>query len=380
MIRRPTTVLMTGMLVVVAMVGSVQVAGAQSSETRELQAARDRIAVVARELESAEQTAEDAEAALADADERLAELEAIVNDVAATLERQRGAVGHATDRLAAVRQEAAEVRASFEDRAAAMFKQGPVRSFELLFSSRGAEQALDRSSYLRALTRGDAVSIESLTAAETAVEVERERLAAEQRRLDVMLAEQRELLEQVEDLRASRALAAADARARVEELSAEHAQLETASEELEELVRARKMAYPSTGVRRGASSSGYAWPYCGPVTSEYGRRWGRMHNGIDIGGGTGTPIGSSKAGTVIFAGWNDGGYGNLVLIRHGDGVVTAYAHQSRIATSAGAVVSRGERIGYVGSTGNVTGPHLHQEFRVNGAPVNPRQYLKGSPC
>jgi hypothetical protein len=111
------------------------------------------------------------------------------------------------------------------------------------------------------------------------------------------------------------------------------------------------------------------------VTSEYGPRWGRMHRGIDQGASTGTPIGASKAGTVIFAGWQ-GGYGNLTLIDHHDGVVTAYAHQSRFAVSAGHLRGlQGQTIGYVGNTGNSTGPHLHFETRVNGNAVNPRQYL-----
>jgi murein DD-endopeptidase MepM/ murein hydrolase activator NlpD len=104
-----------------------------------------------------------------------------------------------------------------------------------------------------------------------------------------------------------------------------------------------------------------------------------MHRGIDQGASTGTPIGASKAGIVIFAGWQ-GGYGNLTLIDHHDGVVTAYAHQSRLAVSSGASVSQGQTIGYVGNTGNSTGPHLHFETRVNGSAVNPRQYLSGSPC
>lgn len=104
-----------------------------------------------------------------------------------------------------------------------------------------------------------------------------------------------------------------------------------------------------------------------------------MHQGIDQGASTGTPIGASKAGTVIFAGWQ-GGYGNLVLIDHNDGVVTAYAHQSRMAVGSGQSVSQGATIGYVGSTGNSTGPHLHFETRVNGNAVNPRQYLSGGPC
>ena len=99
-----------------------------------------------------------------------------------------------------------------------------------------------------------------------------------------------------------------------------------------------------------------------------------MHAGIDIGASTGTPIYAAAAGTVIYAGWM-GGYGNVVLIDHLNGLVTVYAHQSSIATGDGARVSQGQVIGSVGSTGNSTGPHLHFETRVWGTAVNPMQYL-----
>lgn len=118
---------------------------------------------------------------------------------------------------------------------------------------------------------------------------------------------------------------------------------------------------------------------CAPVTSEYGPRWGRMHRGIDLGAPVGTPIRSIRGGTVIFAGWQ-GGYGRMTLIDHGNGVVSAYAHQSRFAVGQGARVSSGQVIGYIGMTGSTTGPHLHLETRVGGSAVNPRQYLSGSPC
>ena len=354
------------------------VAGAQSAEERQLQGARDRLAAVARELRSAEETAEDAELELAEADERLAAVEAVVNDVAAALDRQRDAVAEAEDRLATVEVEASVVRARLEERAASMFKQGAVRNFDVLLSSQGAEEALARTTYLRALTLGDAATSEALYAAEVAVDAERDRLRIEEERLDAMLVEQRELLAEVERLRESRALAAASARAEVEDLATEHGDLEAESDRLEELIRERQ--HGAQAQVSAPSSSGYAWPMCAPMTSEYGPRWGRMHRGVDLGAGMGTPIGASKAGTVIFAGWTSGGFGNLVMIDHGDGVVTAYAHQSRVAVSNGATVGQGTTIGYVGSTGNSTGPHLHQEFRVNGTPVNPRQYLSGNPC
>ena len=122
------------------------------------------------------------------------------------------------------------------------------------------------------------------------------------------------------------------------------------------------------------SGAGLIWPVNAPVTSGFGYRWGRLHAGIDQGVGTGTPIRAAKAGTVIFSG-SMSGYGNVVIIDHGGGFSTLYAHQSRIASSEGQRVSQGQTIGYVGSTGRSTGPHLHFETRVNGSAQNPRRYL-----
>jgi septal ring factor EnvC (AmiA/AmiB activator) len=389
------------------------VAGAQQAEQRQLQEARDRLSQLSREIDAASRQAQQADAELEDADRKLREVEAVVNEVAAAVDRQRGAVREAEDRLAQVEAEAAEVAEAFAERAARMFKEGANVPFETLLSSGGAEEAMTRTSYLRVISQADRVNIESLDAAEVAVSAQRERLFEEQERLEAMLAEQEELLAEVEVLRESRALAAANAREQLQQLESEHDDLEADQARLEQLIRQkqeearreaeRRAAAEREAQRRAAaaaqqtsssssggststartsapSSSGFAWPLCAPVTSEYGPRWGRMHAGIDQGASTGTPIGASKAGTVIFAGWQ-GGYGNLTLIDHHDGVVTAYAHQSRFAVGAGTSVSQGQTIGYVGNTGNSTGPHLHFETRVNGGAVNPRQYLpSGGPC
>jgi murein DD-endopeptidase MepM/ murein hydrolase activator NlpD len=122
------------------------------------------------------------------------------------------------------------------------------------------------------------------------------------------------------------------------------------------------------------SQAGLVWPVNGPLTSPFGMRWGRMHEGIDVGVGEGTPISAAKAGTVIMAGWG-GGYGNLVVIDHGGGLSTAYAHQSRIAVAVGQQVGQGSVIGYVGNTGHSFGAHLHFEVRVNGSATDPLAYL-----
>jgi murein DD-endopeptidase MepM/ murein hydrolase activator NlpD len=117
------------------------------------------------------------------------------------------------------------------------------------------------------------------------------------------------------------------------------------------------------------------------VTSPFGWRmhpilgYRRFHAGIDIAASSGSAIVASGSGTVIQSGYS-GGYGNVTMIDHGNGVVTVYAHQSSIGVSVGSRVSKGERIGAVGSTGLSTGPHLHFEVRINGNAVNPMNYLK----
>lgn len=121
-------------------------------------------------------------------------------------------------------------------------------------------------------------------------------------------------------------------------------------------------------------SGGWIWPVNGPVTSPYGPRWGRIHEGIDIAVPAGTPIRAANSGTVILAAAT-GGYGNYTCIDHGSGLSSCYAHQSSYATSVGASVSQGDVIGYVGCTGSCFGDHLHFEIRINGAAVDPLGYL-----
>lgn len=140
---------------------------------------------------------------------------------------------------------------------------------------------------------------------------------------------------------------------------------------------AKKKKYQVTS--RGSSLprvSSYAFPLqsYSYVSSEYGARWGTTHTGIDFAAPAGTHIYSWRSGTVTFAGWS-GGYGNFIIVDHGDGFVTRYAHCSKIAVTKGQTVSQGQVIGYVGTTGNSTGNHLHFEVKVNGNFVNPRNYL-----
>lgn len=122
------------------------------------------------------------------------------------------------------------------------------------------------------------------------------------------------------------------------------------------------------------SSAGFIWPANGMVSSPFGPRWGRMHEGIDIAAPAGRPIRAAKAGTVITA-EAQSGYGNLVVIDHGGGETTRYGHMSAFGVTKGELVPIGHVIGQIGSTGRSTGNHLHFEIRINGVAMDPRPYL-----
>lgn len=351
--------------------GLVTAAGAQSKA--DLAEAKAKVERIAAEIAQASNQAAAADAELADADARLAEVETIVNDIAVQLEQQSARVAEAEAELQRLRDEAATVQAAFEARIIEMFKYSFGGDLDMILSATDIESAIDRSTLLQAVNRSDQATLEQVEAAQGAVLTQQDVLAGEADRLEAMQAEQLVILEQVREIRESRALAAANARAEVVELEREKENLESDQKRIEELIRQRSAPPPTIS---SPSVSGYIWPVCGRVTSEYGRRWGRLHAGLDIDDNVTKAIVASKAGRVVFTGWS-GGYGQLTLIDHGDGVVTAYAHQSDIIVAEGEQVSRGERIGTIGTTGSSTGTHLHFETRVNGSAVNPRQFLGG---
>ena len=178
-------------------------------------------------------------------------------------------------------------------------------------------------------------------------------------------------------LRAERSALLENVRADREDVEAEARGLERRSAALAARIRRAQgvAAAPGGSVPVGpASAAGLVWPVHGAITSGFGPRWGRMHEGLDIAGAGGTPIGAAAGGTVISAGWS-GGYGNLVVVDHGNGLSTAYGHMSSIAVASGQSVAQGTVLGGMGTTGSSTGVHLHFEVRVNGSPTDPLGYL-----
>ena len=159
-------------------------------------------------------------------------------------------------------------------------------------------------------------------------------------------------------------------RSQLDDLRAELAAEERAKARILGIFRARGSVY--TG---GNGRLGFAWPIRGNITSPYGYRWGRLHAGIDIDCNTGDPIGASKAGRVIASEYDNSGYGNMIIIDHGNGYATLYGHLSRRYVGQGESVKQHRLIGACGSTGHSTGDHLHFGLYLNGNATNPRPYL-----
>jgi murein DD-endopeptidase MepM/ murein hydrolase activator NlpD len=221
-----------------------------------------------------------------------------------------------------------------------------------------ADAAAERQATIRTRRLQEA-TVSVVSARTDEARVARDRLAADRDRLATVQSIKRSALTDTRETRA-------EYLHEVEALAAQSAALAARIQEAQR-------GAGSTGTGQ-PSAAGLVWPCDGVVVSGYGMRWGRLHEGIDIGCAYGASNRAAAAGTVIYSGWL-GGYGNLVVVDHGNGLSTAYAHASSLLVSVGQTVSQGETVSLVGSTGNSSGPHLHFEVRVNGQAVDPLWYL-----
>jgi murein DD-endopeptidase MepM/ murein hydrolase activator NlpD len=270
-----------------------------------------------------------------------------------------------------------------------VYEQGDVDTLDVILAATSLSDLVDGLDYVNEVGAQDRGIATSVGRAKTSARDARERtrkirvvVAAETRavqvRTDQVSAVRDELVSDRNALvsaRSEKRVSLAKVNANEREDVAEAQALERVSATLGAQIQAAQSSSSAYSASSSTpSASGFVWPVSGPVVSPFGMRWGRMHTGIDIAVGYGTPIHAAASGRVIYAGWMDG-YGNLVFVDHGGGISTGYAHQSRIAVANGQNVAQGDVIGYVGCTGHCFGPHLHFEVRVNGAPVDPLGYL-----
>jgi murein DD-endopeptidase MepM/ murein hydrolase activator NlpD len=323
------------------------------------------------------------EARVGDVSQKLSVLEQDLELHQRRLDKLNALYAFETDRLNFLRRAYAKAVHELNLRMIDLYTTHDPTLIEVIIESNSFQDALDRLHYLSAIAQQDKHIAAQVRVARDRVHKSREqtkivraKVHSETQIVAYRTQQQRDVKD---ELLASRSKLAGKrtrsrsalklTRAQEKKLRSEAAALAAADASIRGRLAAAQGATDST-----PSAAGLVWPVSGTVVSPFGYRWGRLHAGIDIAVGYGTPIHAAAAGTVVLAGWVSG-YGNYTCIDHGGGLATCYAHQSSYAVSQGASVSQGQVIGYVGCTGHCFGPHLHFEVRINGNPVDPLGYL-----
>jgi murein DD-endopeptidase MepM/ murein hydrolase activator NlpD len=317
-----------------------------------------------------------------------AKLTALESDLAAhraRLSRLEARYRDQTEHLRRLKEQHAIAQQRLEARLVELYETDQASELEVLLQVQSLSDLLDQIDYFNAVGAQDKQIADTIKRLKNEMRIARMNTAAtkaEVSKTTAILAKKTEEKRAARDALVAQQSALAAARADKQSLLADVRQgRKNAEEDLAAMqaasaaIAAQIRSHGSSGSSGDGtpSASGLIWPVSGPITSGFGWRWGRMHEGIDIGAACGTPIHAAASGTVIYSGWMSG-YGNFVVIDHGNGLATAYGHQSAIYVSGGSV-PQGQVIGAVGSTGHSTGCHLHFEVRVNGTPVNPLNYL-----
>jgi len=289
--------------------------------------------------------------------------------------------------LQAAQKELALEQGDFETRVAIAYKTDDLTYVDVVLASTSFEDLVSRLNVVRDLIGGNNALVGGLETTRDTVAHEKQAIAAHENAVHQAVNDLQAHSDQLAALRAAQAAQKAASLALRKQkntrLSAVASNLALLKQQENELLAESKAL---AGLINGSSGSGVGtgtmmWPVNGPITSPFGYRihpilgYRKLHTGVDFGVAYGTPIHAADSGTVIYATWMSG-YGNVIVIDHGRGISTLYAHQSSLAVGNGARVARGQVVGYVGSTGFSTGPHLHFEVRVNGNPVDPMGYLR----
>jgi murein DD-endopeptidase MepM/ murein hydrolase activator NlpD len=354
----------------------------------EIAAAKEKEGVLTNEIRAASERIDALDGDIGD-------LQALIDQLGVELAAMRARLEELTDLEAEQTKDLEHLKRQYrlaqrelEQRLVDLYQNEEADSFEIILQVRNLGDLLDQLEYFDSIGRQDQRITDEISGLREEMRVARqltrktkkkvaEATAVVEQKTAEKIAAQQALIAQQQALDEARAnkrgvlAGVREDRAHAEE---DLDELQAASAALAERLRNAASAGGGGGsTGDGSSSSGFIWPVSGVVTSGFGWRWGRMHQGIDISAPAGTTIRAVAAGTVIYAGWM-GGYGNLTVIDHGNGLATAYAHQSAIYVGGGSV-SQGTAIGAVGCTGSCTGNHLHFEVRINGNAVDPMGYL-----
>lgn len=264
------------------------------------------------------------------------------------------------------------------DRLVILYEEGDVSYLEVLLSATDLKDFLTRYDLVNSIIEQDVDLIDTINQEKQDLEMKKSDLEVNRDELKSARAKQEEMKAELDGQKQEKKTILSNVQHEKAALQKALDELEESSRQLEAMIR-QMQGGDSTALGTGV----YTWPTPGHtgITSHYEMRWHpilkvrKMHTGIDIGAPNGATIVAADSGRVIHAGWM-GGYGQVLVVDHGNGISTLYAHQSAFLVKNGATVSKGQAIGKVGSTGWSTGPHLHFEVRINGAHTNPLPYIR----
>jgi murein DD-endopeptidase MepM/ murein hydrolase activator NlpD len=303
--------------------------------------------------------------------ENITELQMAINKLDARIAEVQAEIRAAEAEIAAIQEEIDVVEDAATEQAVELYKSGGVETVEALLKAQTISQLNDRLEMMGVAAEKNTDALIDYSRLRAEIQAVNKVLFAKRDELDTNLASQTKIQNQLADTKAELDSKLAQVSEKLVQDKSHEADLLAENAELK--AKILQAQAPPGVTLSGPSVAGFIWPLNNAVTSPYGSRWGRMHTGIDIDGTTGEPIVASKGGNVIQAG-SMSGYGNAVVIDHGGGISTLYAHMSSIAVSGGPI-RQGQHVGNVGCTGSCTGDHLHFEVRVNGSPTDPMQYL-----
>lgn len=273
----------------------------------------------------------------------------------------------------------AEKDALLSERLEYIYIEGNVSYMEVLFSATDVKDFLTRYDMLNMIVEQDIDLIEEVNKNRRDLKMKKSDLEVKEKELITIQASQEAAKEQLDIQKGEKQNVLSGVSTERKALEEALAELERASAQLETMIR--QIQGGGSGEVLGTGVYTWPTPSCKSITSPYGMRnhpllnQRKMHTGIDIGASMSASIVAADSGTVIFAGWMNA-YGNTIIVDHGGGMSTLYAHQSRFSVAKGDSVVKGQEIGKVGSTGWSTGPHLHFEVRINGTYTDPNAYVR----
>ena len=350
----------------------VPAVGSHADDTDRLKAKKAELARIQEQVDALADARGDTKQQIIEIDKTIRGLQIDLRHLEAEAAKLESDVRDTQAQIDATQKEIDKIQGRATEQAVELYKEGATDAIDALLDSRSLSELDDRIQYIGVASQENTGALIRFGRLRLKIEEQNRELLQEKAALDAVLEEKEAVL--AAEQRASDALAAKfeSLGEKLEHAKHREGDLSRSVEQITADILAAQAK--SSVVALGESAKGFIWPLNGHVTSPYGPRWGRMHSGIDIDGVSGQPIVASKRGRVILSSYYSG-YGNAVIVDHGGGVSTLYAHMSKFGVSKGAYVEQGQTIGYVGCTGSCTGDHLHFEVRINGDPVDPMPYL-----